>query len=347
MERFEQVICELEQYNGEEEFYRDYYFARQSPDTLQEFLSRYTPQEIRDRKLICPELYQEDNSILRESRFFRLENNRNIWMEKHNRYAPVYLHAHEYFEMFYVFSGTCTHTINQKTKRLPQGTLCLIAPYVQHSIGVFDESIVLNIMIQRTTFDDIFFNDLRSHNILSNFFLSSLYTTAKISSLSFHIEDDDLVELLLSMLLEEAVEDDYTFHILSHLMSIFLTKVVRRYGKEDADYSAESKMNDTALSILSYINDHYRDATLSEVAKHFNYTVSHCSRLIKSVTGQNFTALLRNVRMRRAESLLLTTSNSVEEISYMVGYENAATFIRLFKQRYQMTPGRFRQQFKR
>jgi AraC-like DNA-binding protein/mannose-6-phosphate isomerase-like protein (cupin superfamily) len=344
MENYDLVINDLKKYNEEELFYRDYYYARRSPETLADFLSAHTAEEVKKRKLICPELFKNDTSIQKESRFFQMENNKNVWIEKHNRYSPVYMHAHEYFEAFYVFSGSCEHTINGQSTVLSEGTLCLIAPYVEHSIGVFDDSIVLNIMMQRSTFDDIFFNELRTHNILSSFFLSNLYTNSKISSLSFHLVDDDLVELLLSMLLEEVVEDNYTFRILSHLISVFLTKVVRRYGKADADYTADSVLNETALNILSYINDHYRNTSLKETASYFGYTEAHCSRLIKSVTGQNFTQLLRNVRMRRAETLLLTTSNSIEEISYMIGYENSATFIRLFKQRNHVTPGKFRQQ---
>ena len=344
MINYELILNELKKYNDDEMFYKEYYYAKQSPDALKGFLSMHTAEEVKKRKLICPELYAEDTSILKESRFFKIENNRNIWIEKHNRYSPDYLHSHEYFEMFYVFSGSCAHIINGQSLRLGKGTLCMIAPYVQHSIGVFDDSIILNIMIQRTTFDDIFFNDLRAHNILSNFFLSNLYTSSKISSLSFHITDDNLVEILLSMLFEEIVEDDYTFRILSHQISIFFTMLVRKYGKAEANYIADPALNETALNIISHINDNYRNITLHELAMHFCYTDAHCSRLIKAVTGYKFTELLRNIRLRRAESLLLTTTASIEEISYMVGYENAATFIRLFKQRYQMTPGKYRQQ---
>lgn len=344
MKNYDLIISELERFNEEERFYRDYYYAKKSPETLEAFLHEHTADEIRDRKLICPELYWRDTSFTPESLFFSLENNRNIWVEKHNRYSPVFTHAHDYFEMFYVFSGSCMHTINEQSSLLTEGTFCLIAPYVKHSIGVFDNSIILNIMVQRTTFDDIFFNSLRTHNILSSFFLSNLYTNSRISSLSFHFRDEDLIELLLSMLLEEVVEDSYTYRILSHQFSLFLTQIARRYGKSHANYVTDSHFNETALNIISYINDNYRNISLGEVATHFSYSEAHCSRLIKSLTGSNFVELLRNVRLRRAETMLMTTSSSIEEISHMIGYENAATFIRLFKKRHNMTPREYRQQ---
>jgi len=341
MEKYESILNQLRQYTADELFYKEYYEVKSSPERLQAFLAQQSREEIIERKLICPELFPEDRSLLYERQFFRLENNRNIWIEKHNRYSPVFMHQHEYFEIFYVLSGSCRHWINNQETTLSQGALSFIAPYVDHSIGVFDDSIILNILIQRTTFDDIFFNVLRANNILSNFFLSNLYTHSRISNLAFQLEDQELIELLLSMLQEEAVEDSYTYRILNNMMSLFFVKLVRKY-EQSAIIHISDDVDEGALEIISFINNQYKSVTLEQVADHFNYSLAHCSRLIKAVTGQNFTQLLRNVRMRRAETLLLTTPCSIENISFMVGYENPATFIKLFKQEYKMTPGTFR-----
>ncbi|MDO5423319.1 MAG: AraC family transcriptional regulator [Eubacteriales bacterium] len=343
MENYALILNHLSEYDEDEIFYRDYYYAQKSPEKLKAFLAAHTPEEVQERRLICPELCPWNVHLVDETSFFRAKASRNVWVQKHSRYSPPFLHSHEYFEIFYVLTGSCTHTICGRETVMPQGTLCFIAPYVEHSVGVFDDSIVLNIMLQHSTFDDIFFNLLRSQNVLSSFFLSNLYTTSKMSCLCFQVEDEELINLLLSMILEEVVEDDYTYRILSHIISIFFTKLVRKYGKSTASYTLDSEINQNALDILSYINDHYKTVTLEDVAEHYHYTPAHCSRLIKAETGQNFTQLLRNVRLRRAETLLLTTSCSVEEISYMIGYENAATFIKRFKEQYQMTPGQFRQ----
>ena len=94
--------------------------------------------------------------------------------------------------------------------------------------------------------------------------------------------------------------------------------------------------------MLRYINDNYRTVSLGEVADKFGYSIEHCSRLIKAVAGQTFTGLLRDIRMRRAELLLVTTPSSIEDISATVGYENPTTFIKVFKQLHKMTPGNYR-----
>lgn len=66
------------------------------------------------------------------------------------------------------------------------------------------------------------------------------------------------------------------------------------------------------------------------------------SRLIKQKTGYNFQELLQHRRFETAEHLLLETDLSVEEIALDVGYENQSYFFRQFKERYGMTPRKYR-----
>ena len=49
-----------------------------------------------------------------------------------------------------------------------------------------------------------------------------------------------------------------------------------------------------------------------------------------------------NLRIQHAKRLLMTTSATVEEVADMCGFDNASNFIRLFKQRTNMTPTAFR-----
>lgn len=345
MENYEMIMKTLQEYNFDELFYREYYYAKYSdnPDALPAFLARHSAEEIKARELICPELSGFGHTRINESTHYKMDASHNIRIEKHNRYSPVYLHEHEYFECFYVLTGFCNHFINEEESRLAKGTLCFISPNVKHKIGVFDDSIVLNILIQKSTFDDIFFNMIRSQNILSQFFISSLMAKSGISYLIFQLDDSELEQLLLSMMLEEIVEDEYTNRILNSLMGVFFTKLVRKYEKTAIVGRSDSNITEQGLDMLAYINHNYKNISLGSLAEHFNYSPEHCSRIIRQQTGRTFTSLLRHIRLRRAESLLLTTSLSIDDISYMVGYENPSTLISLFKKDYGISPGKFRQ----
>ena len=51
---------------------------------------------------------------------------------------------------------------------------------------------------------------------------------------------------------------------------------------------------------------------------------------------------LINIRIEHAESLLLHTNSSLEQIANMVGYSNQYNFLRQFKQIKGITPGQYR-----
>ena len=55
-------------------------------------------------------------------------------------------------------------------------------------------------------------------------------------------------------------------------------------------------------------------------------------------------AFIKDCRMARASELLVHTSATIEEIARTCGYGSSTGFIRAFRQKYQITPLRFRQE---
>ncbi len=355
MSRREEILNALEEITPAEKFYRDYYRAKSSgnADTLQEFLQEYTAEDLIRQKFLCPDLYdpyelfyekRPNRLTLDEHAYFPMSLSHNIRVEKHNRYTPFYLHGHDYFEAFYVLRGQCRHFIDDEETTLSRGQLCFIAPHTFHGLSVFDDSLVLNILIQRTTFDDIFFNVLRNRNILSDFFLSNLFSSSNVSHMLFNARDPELEGLLLDMLAEEAQPDEYTNRILNSLMIVFFTKLIRSCSGSARLYHIHSSWSSLDSEMLTYINENYKNVSLVSLADHMGYAPEHCSRLLKKATGKTFTTILKDIRMRRAETLLITTDLSVNEISTACGFEYTSTFIKLFRKQHDMAPGQYRQE---
>lgn len=67
-----------------------------------------------------------------KSVFFTQGN--NIYISRHNRFAPMIEHIHDFIEMTYVYSGQCTQNINGKKIKLHQGSFCVLDRDVPHSI---------------------------------------------------------------------------------------------------------------------------------------------------------------------------------------------------------------------
>jgi len=51
------------------------------------------------------------------------------------------------------------------------------------------------------------------------------------------------------------------------------------------------------------------------------------------------------VRIEKAKELLTVGGKSVQEVTYLTGYENPNTFIRIFKRYSGITPGRYREMY--
>ena len=98
------------------------------------------------------------------------------------------------------------------------------------------------------------------------------------------------------------------------------------------------------VDIIKYINGHYSEVTLENLAENFNLSRPYISKYIKSRTGMNFQDVVREARMRKARALLKESGQTVESIAADVGYESVEHFNRLFKKSYGITPVQFRMQ---
>ncbi|WP_018657713.1 helix-turn-helix domain-containing protein [Actinomadura flavalba] len=83
--------------------------------------------------------------------------------------------------------------------------------------------------------------------------------------------------------------------------------------------------------------------TIDDLARTAMFSKFHFSRLFRQVTGVSPGRFLSAVRLEEAKRLLLTTSMSVTEITYRVGYNSVGTFSTRFKNSVGMSPTTYRE----
>ncbi len=339
------LIEELKQFNEDEILYKKYYDYQQAGKTNWKsaaddmgvsyaFFKKHFLPDVEGGFL---------PTIISDNNFFQGEDKNNVVITKHNRYTPVFAHKHLLFELIYVLSGSCVQHIEHSTITLHEGQFCLVAPGSVHSISVFDQSIILNILIRRNTFEDIFYHILRNTNVISSFFNKTLYTRNQNAYLIIDSKKDPYIrEHVLSMLLEYREKNKYYEEILNGSITILFSKLLQRY--ENTIYvSDNTKKTSVEFSdMLAYIDNNYQHVTLHEVASHFHFSDAYCSRLIKKHTGKSFTQLQQNIRFRMALFFLENTNKTIAEISSDIGFQNVEHFNRLFKKRYGITPSAHR-----
>lgn len=103
-------------------------------------------------------------------------------------------------------------------------------------------------------------------------------------------------------------------------------------------------MTELLARIYDCIGDCYDDCNFSiqDAADRLGISSSYLSQYFKQQTGETLTGYVADLRIRKACSLLETTTMPLQMVSESVGYYNLNSFIRRFKQITGETPGEYR-----
>ncbi|XPV70425.1 MAG: AraC family transcriptional regulator [Halarcobacter sp.] len=98
--------------------------------------------------------------------------------------------------------------------------------------------------------------------------------------------------------------------------------------------------NNIMYYIYKYIDT---DINLDELCIELDVSRFHMHRIFKEEFGQNIYETIKSIRLQKASLLLLTNKNStITDIAKMCGYGSQAAFMRVFKQKFEMTPKQWR-----
>lgn len=104
-----------------------------------------------------------------------------------------------------------------------------------------------------------------------------------------------------------------------------------------ADTSPEDKM---LIKINSIIDSHIDNPELSVdlLCKELCLSRTHLNRKIKELTGESPASYIKQIRLRKATSLLMNRSLSISEIAFMTGFSSPSYFSQAFREYYGVTP---------
>ena len=310
----------------------------QGEAVYQEFLKTLDQGDLYRRGLYVPGFSSPFRNFGEIYPIFELDTDIAVW--KHSRYTPPYLHSHDYFEIVFVRSGHAVHVIEEKVSiDMQPGDLCILPDGVRHSLSVMeDDSIVINIMLKKSTFQYVFFDILSSDNILSQFFQSALRGRARSPYLYFRTASSSKITACIEELFLEFYNHRKYYEKILKSLTVYLFSLLLR------DYQSYfvAGENLREYEILNYIREHFSSVTLESAAANFHYSPSYLSRKIRQMTGKTFTELLRQFRMDSACRLLVESRMSVGQIGEIVGFQSQEHFNRTFKKTFHMTPTEYR-----
>ena len=132
--------------------------------------------------------------------------------------------------------------------------------------------------------------------------------------------------------------------IASNLLLI-MARLIRLFSLEE---SAHDKNYKKLRAVLSYVEKNYTEKIqISELSEIIHVCDDRLIRLFKEVTGETPIEYIMNLRIEAAIKLLSTTDLSVADVAEKVGFRSDTYMTRVFRQKLNTTPGKYRQKHKK
>lgn len=309
-------------------------------------LQKITPEEqaiLNGMKNIRKDLYTSRKDFVIDSQKL-LEKGRLIEIRPHTRFAHFPKHRHNYVEMVYMCSGTTTHIINDTDRIvLKEGDLLFLNQNVtQEILPASEQDIAVNFIILPEFFDRSI-SMIERENVLRNFLISSLSQNNSMSSyLHFQAKDilpiQNLLENMIWTLIQQKKGTNTINQTTMGLLFMNLSLFADNINQNDTNQYEQNLV----FTVLKYIETHYKNGTLADVAADTKQPTYYVSRLLKKHTGSNFKELLQERKLQQAAYLLSQTPLSVEAIMDAIGYDNSSYFYRRFREKYGCSPKEYR-----
>lgn len=126
------------------------------------------------------------------------------------------------------------------------------------------------------------------------------------------------------------------------LSAIIEARNASDHSRNQYDYSSSTYVE----YALQYIKYNYAHIKVNDIASYIGINRSYLTTIFKKQLNISPQEYLVSYRLKKAAELIRTTNMSIQDISTSIGYENALTFSKMFKQIYGLSPRNYRNQDK-
>ena len=268
-----------------------------------------------------------------------------------NRYAAgtkTDRHTHDYAELLYVSDGSLVQYVNDGVVHMMKGDVCFIDSGCVHWEEAGDDAFVIRLEITKEIIDAVVGNTMADRQAAD--YINELVKVLKNSGyIHFKFKNDydnELKDMLTALISECGVSDMASVYICQGLMLRILWRLGTVYEYAQSRYIRKKINWLLHQEITDFIEDNMKDVTIDMLVERFGYQEDYFNRFLKAQTGMTFTEYLQDCRLNKSAILLKEDSMDVDEIIKEVGYRNKGYFYRIFTEKYNMTPAKFRKHIK-
>lgn len=172
---------------------------------------------------------------------------------------------------------------------------------------------------------------------------------------TLHLSDKEKATIIaIFKIIEEELNsriDDFSQDVIISQIELLLNYANRFYKRQFITRKAAS--SDLLQKLEEILDDYFNnEKSLSEgiptvqyLAEYLNISPSYLSDMLRSLTGQSAQQHIHHKLIEKAKEKLSTTSLSVSEVAYQLGFEHSQSFNKLFKTKTKLSPLEFRRSF--
>lgn len=268
-------------------------------------------------------------------------------------YIHTPMHTHDFYELNIVISGNGQHLINDSTFYITSGDVFIMPPHIKHGY-IFDTK---HYSIFHLLFHKHFFEKYKSDlsNISSYQILFDIepkvreYDNVINNFLHINIaESYNLIRIFdeLDSLKNEL--KDNTQEKKEHLTLYVIARICEMIKESKNEYNTNNnRYLFELLNTIEYIHSNYKsDINLQTLCDMCCMSRSSYIRNFKMIFNCTPIHYILNYRLRQSKSLLKYTNLSLTAIANECGFFDNAHFCRQFKEKYQISPSKYRENSK-
>ena len=248
-------------------------------------------------------------------------------------------HHVKFYIIFFVYEGQGYHTIDFTDYKYEKGTVLLVrkdqihkffrSPNVKGYLLVFTEEFIISHL-----------NKLEASKSMQLFNDSLSFPKIEFDSMESFT---DFTVLVKHLEMEYNIKDSFSIGITRSVLHIVITKLFRFKSKAGLLVEKKKYLSQFLEFQKLVEEDCFKSKKVQYYASQLGVSSKTLNNIVNNVVNESAKAFIDEKTIMRIKRLLISTNQSIKEISYTAGFNDSTNFFKYFKKFTGSSPEVFRQ----